>query len=146
MHPPETRRACAFLFKLGKQRHPQPVPRWQFCITDALTGALPGAIAAIAWVPNHAIVANDLHLRKRPMDAITPAAPATAADGAGATARAGGGGRRLCRRSTTCSASVPVDRNAGYWRRLASFFGPGYLVAVGYMDPGNWATVDRRRL
>ncbi|WP_425549702.1 hypothetical protein [Aminobacter aganoensis] len=26
------------------------------------------------------------------------------------------------------------------WRRAAAFFGPGYLVAVGYMDPGNWAT------
>ena len=28
----------------------------------------------------------------------------------------------------------------GFWRRLLSFSGPGYLVAVGYMDPGNWAT------
>ncbi|MEQ1669908.1 MAG: Nramp family divalent metal transporter [Hyphomicrobium sp.] len=36
--------------------------------------------------------------------------------------------------------SVPVKRDASFWRRLASFFGPGYLVAVGYMDPGNWAT------
>src|SRR4051794_10200092 len=26
------------------------------------------------------------------------------------------------------------------WRRLIGFLGPGYLVAVGYMDPGNWAT------
>jgi manganese transport protein len=26
------------------------------------------------------------------------------------------------------------------WRRAAAFFGPGYMVAVGYMDPGNWAT------
>ncbi len=29
---------------------------------------------------------------------------------------------------------------AGGWRRFAAFLGPGYLVAVGYMDPGNWAT------
>ena len=29
---------------------------------------------------------------------------------------------------------------AGTWRRAAAFFGPGYMVAVGYMDPGNWAT------
>ena len=29
---------------------------------------------------------------------------------------------------------------AGSWRRFAAFLGPGYLVAVGYMDPGNWAT------
>ena len=28
----------------------------------------------------------------------------------------------------------------GSWRRFAAFLGPGYLVAVGYMDPGNWAT------
>ena len=34
--------------------------------------------------------------------------------------------------------TVPV-RGVG-WRRLLSFVGPGYLVAVGYMDPGNWAT------
>ena len=34
--------------------------------------------------------------------------------------------------------SVPV-RGAG-WRRFIAFLGPGYLVAVGYMDPGNWAT------
>jgi manganese transport protein len=27
-----------------------------------------------------------------------------------------------------------------FWRKLAAFSGPGYLVAVGYMDPGNWAT------
>jgi manganese transport protein len=26
------------------------------------------------------------------------------------------------------------------WKRMAAFIGPGYLVAVGYMDPGNWAT------
>jgi manganese transport protein len=29
---------------------------------------------------------------------------------------------------------------AGTWRRATAFLGPGYLVAVGYMDPGNWAT------
>ena len=37
-------------------------------------------------------------------------------------------------------ASVPVPRGAGFWRRLMAFVGPGWLVAVGYMDPGNWAT------
>ena len=35
--------------------------------------------------------------------------------------------------------SVPVPR-FGWWRRALAFAGPGYLVAVGYMDPGNWAT------
>jgi manganese transport protein len=36
--------------------------------------------------------------------------------------------------------SIEVPGKAGYWRKLAAFAGPGYLVAVGYMDPGNWAT------
>ena len=36
--------------------------------------------------------------------------------------------------------SIPVPKDATAWRRFLAFFGPGYLVAVGYMDPGNWAT------
>src|SRR5512147_2987185 len=36
--------------------------------------------------------------------------------------------------------SIIVPTDAGFWRKLAAFAGPGYLVAVGYMDPGNWAT------
>ena len=28
----------------------------------------------------------------------------------------------------------------GFWRRMFAFAGPAYLVSVGYMDPGNWAT------
>jgi manganese transport protein len=36
--------------------------------------------------------------------------------------------------------SVRVPDAAGWFRRLFAFVGPGYLVAVGYMDPGNWAT------
>ena len=35
--------------------------------------------------------------------------------------------------------SVPVKNKTG-WRRLFAFIGPAYLVSVGYMDPGNWAT------
>ena len=35
--------------------------------------------------------------------------------------------------------SVPVS-GASTWRKVLAFAGPGYLVAVGYMDPGNWAT------
>jgi manganese transport protein len=35
---------------------------------------------------------------------------------------------------------VIVPHDAGFWRKLLAFAGPGYLVAVGYMDPGNWAT------
>ena len=36
--------------------------------------------------------------------------------------------------------SIEVPEGAGFWRKLFAFAGPGYLVAVGYMDPGNWAT------
>ncbi|WP_245208830.1 Nramp family divalent metal transporter [Gottfriedia endophytica] len=36
--------------------------------------------------------------------------------------------------------SIPVKKTGSFFRRLLSFMGPGYLVAVGYMDPGNWAT------
>ncbi len=36
--------------------------------------------------------------------------------------------------------SVPVPTGAGFWKKMLAFAGPGYLVAVGYMDPGNWAT------
>ncbi len=36
--------------------------------------------------------------------------------------------------------SVLVPADAGFWRKLLAFSGPGFLVAVGYMDPGNWAT------
>src|SRR5688500_19427334 len=35
--------------------------------------------------------------------------------------------------------SVPVT-GATWWRKIMAFAGPGYLVAVGYMDPGDWAT------
>ncbi|HEY3146376.1 MAG TPA: Nramp family divalent metal transporter [Dongiaceae bacterium] len=38
------------------------------------------------------------------------------------------------------SASGVRPSLAGFWRKLLAFGGPGYLVAVGYMDPGNWAT------
>jgi manganese transport protein len=36
--------------------------------------------------------------------------------------------------------SVPISANASWFRKLLAFAGPGYLIAVGYMDPGNWAT------
>lgn len=38
------------------------------------------------------------------------------------------------------NASIPVDSSANFWRKLLAFSGPGFLIAVGYMDPGNWAT------
>jgi manganese transport protein len=38
------------------------------------------------------------------------------------------------------NSTVSVPQGLGFWRKLFAFSGPGYLVAVGYMDPGNWAT------
>jgi manganese transport protein len=37
-------------------------------------------------------------------------------------------------------SSVGVSLSPFYWRRLIGFLGPGFLISVGYMDPGNWAT------
>jgi len=36
--------------------------------------------------------------------------------------------------------SIPIAHNASWFRKILAFAGPGYLIAVGYMDPGNWAT------
>jgi manganese transport protein len=36
--------------------------------------------------------------------------------------------------------SIVVPGQGSFWRKMAAFAGPGFLVAVGYMDPGNWAT------
>ncbi|CAK1232700.1 Nramp family divalent metal transporter [Fructobacillus fructosus] len=38
------------------------------------------------------------------------------------------------------NGSIEVPKNGSFWRRLWAFSGPGALVAVGYMDPGNWVT------
>jgi manganese transport protein len=37
-------------------------------------------------------------------------------------------------------STVHISRSPQYWRRLLGFLGPGFLISVGYMDPGNWAT------
>src|SRR5437763_16187346 len=37
-------------------------------------------------------------------------------------------------------ASIPVPKGKGFWRMLLAYGGPGLLVAVAYVDPGNWAT------
>jgi manganese transport protein len=36
--------------------------------------------------------------------------------------------------------SIAIPQGKGFWRKLLAYSGPGYLVSVGYMDPGNWAT------
>jgi len=41
---------------------------------------------------------------------------------------------------TDVHGTIAVARHGSIWRKLSAFMGPGYLVAVGYMDPGNWAT------
>src|SRR5580698_4708360 len=35
---------------------------------------------------------------------------------------------------------VVIPTTASFWKKLFAFSGPGFLIAVGYMDPGNWAT------
>ncbi len=37
-------------------------------------------------------------------------------------------------------STINIPKDAGFWRTLLAFAGPGLMVAVGYMDPGNWAT------
>src|SRR5579872_4274567 len=36
--------------------------------------------------------------------------------------------------------SLRIPHGGGFWAKLLAFSGPGFLVSVGYMDPGNWAT------
>src|SRR3954471_3942033 len=53
------------------------------------------------------------------------------------------GGWRLARRQPSLAevfGTIKVRPTGPMWRKLVAFLGPGYLVAVGYMDPGNWAT------
>jgi manganese transport protein len=53
------------------------------------------------------------------------------------------GGWRLASRAPSLAEvhqSVAVPKTLSFWRKMLAFSGPGYLVAVGYMDPGNWAT------
>lgn len=38
------------------------------------------------------------------------------------------------------NATIAIPAAGVWWRRLLAFVGPGYLISVGYMDPGNWAT------
>ncbi len=59
------------------------------------------------------------------------------------TAHKGEAGWRVERSEASLAevhGSVKIPTNAGFWRTLMAFVGPGLLVAVGYMDPGNWAT------
>jgi manganese transport protein len=53
------------------------------------------------------------------------------------------GGWRLARKQPSLAevfGTIKTRPTGSIWRKLLAFLGPGYLVAVGYMDPGNWAT------
>ena len=47
---------------------------------------------------------------------------------------------RAARSLSEAHRTIAVPAGAGFWRKVLAFSGPGFLVAVGYMDPGNWAT------
>src|ERR1700710_2970859 len=69
--------------------------------------------------------------------ALPPDSPSNATASAGWRAEAAGNVQRSLR-EVYGSVAIPLG---GHWtRRLLAFAGPGYLVSVGYMDPGNWAT------
>ncbi|MFH1345397.1 MAG: Nramp family divalent metal transporter, partial [Pseudomonadota bacterium] len=76
------------------------------------------------------------------MDAKTPILPSEPApeplpDGSGWRADAAAG---IQKSLPEVHGSVAVPLGGHWWRKLLAFAGPGYLVSVGYMDPGNWAT------
>jgi manganese transport protein len=73
---------------------------------------------------------------------ITPAPDGSSADLDSARALSTSGAWRAARTAPSLAEvyqSIPVAGRS-WWRKLLAFAGPGYLVAVGYMDPGNWAT------
>jgi manganese transport protein len=78
------------------------------------------------------------------MDAKTPAAIADPLSGPPNEAVVGSpGGWRKERGDPSLLGmfgTIRTVKNGSFWRKLLAFLGPGYLVAVGYMDPGNWAT------
>jgi manganese transport protein len=85
------------------------------------------------WRPSDAPTASRLWRRSSESPTVAPveASPARSAN--------------LGWRLPPGSVSLPevhgsIAIPAGFWRKLFAFAGPGYLVAVGYMDPGNWAT------
>jgi len=59
---------------------------------------------------------------------------------AGAARRLSASGRATAPSLPEAHRSIPVAHGASWIRKIMAFAGPGYLVAVGYMDPGNWAT------
>src|SRR6516162_8516193 len=66
--------------------------------------------------------------------------------GSNEQSRVNSGWRRQLRAPSLQEAfrTIPIPTTGpgwlGFLRKLLAFTGPGYLIAVGYMDPGNWAT------
>src|SRR5258708_30396280 len=71
-------------------------------------------------------------MRNEPLNGLGP--PAAAVSSAWGTAASD----RLS--LAEVNATIAVPRAGPWFRKLLAFAGPGYLVSVGYMDPGNWAT------
>src|ERR1700704_4680991 len=77
------------------------------------------------------------------MDARSPGLPPDSLPKGGPSPELGGSGWRAARGEPSLAGmfgSVRTAKQGSFWRKLLAFLGPGYLVAVGYMDPGNWAT------
>src|ERR1700693_2329496 len=77
------------------------------------------------------------------MDARTPDLPADSVPNLAPPPLVEGSGWRGERGTPSLAdmfATVRTAKQGPFWRKLLAFLGPGYLVAVGYMDPGNWAT------
>jgi manganese transport protein len=70
------------------------------------------------------------------MDARSPSLPTDSLPNASCWRRDGASTLSL----PEVNGTIAVPTGGLWWRRLLAFAGPGYLVSVGYMDPGNWAT------
>src|SRR6266404_1598897 len=77
------------------------------------------------------------------MDARSPGLPPDSPPKVAPSPALDGSGWRAARGEPSLAGmfgSVQTAKQGSFWRKLLAFLGPGYLVAVGYMDPGNWAT------
>src|SRR5215210_86592 len=74
---------------------------------------------------------------------LTPVKPATVQNAPEMAASALASGWRRAQGAPSLAevfGSIKTRPTGPFWRKLLAFLGPGYLIAVGYMDPGNWAT------
>jgi manganese transport protein len=74
---------------------------------------------------------------KTSLDSSTSPIPGSVPDAPGWRSGLGADFRRSL---SEVNSSIPVPIGGHWFRRLLAFAGPGYMVSVGYMDPGNWAT------